>query len=119
MGDSGTGVRSPHDRTGGGDTPSGNGRRGVGNMDADYATNSRWCGGRSRAILSQSVWSFNSSLGEVAMSRIRFGTGFTVFVLFFGIAALDAIRTREWLRVAFWMAIGAVFLLLDRKPVNR
>ena len=44
--------------------------------------------------------------------------GFTIFILFFGAAALDAIQTRNWLRSAFWLAIGIVFLVADnlRKP---
>lgn len=48
------------------------------------------------------------------MSRIRLGSNFAVFVLFFGIAALDAIQLHDWLRVAFWAAIGLVFLFWDR-----
>jgi hypothetical protein len=47
------------------------------------------------------------------MRHLRLGTGFTVFVLFFGIALLDAFRQGAWLRAAFWCAIGLVFLALD------
>lgn len=41
--------------------------------------------------------------------------GFAVFILFFGIAFLDALRGGAWLRVAFWVVIGALFWLLDRR----
>ncbi len=40
--------------------------------------------------------------------------GFAVFILFFGIALLDALRGGEWLRVAFWLVIGVLFWFLDR-----
>lgn len=52
------------------------------------------------------------------MRRMRFGTNFAVFVLFFGIAVLEAFRTRNWLEAAFWLAIGIAFLAADnlRKP---
>lgn len=44
--------------------------------------------------------------------------GFTIFILFFGAAALDAIQTRNWLRSAFWLLLGIVFVVADnlRKP---
>lgn len=45
--------------------------------------------------------------------HIRFGTNFVIFLLFFGIAALDAIQAQNWLRAAFWFAIGLVFFLAD------
>jgi len=47
------------------------------------------------------------------MKRIKLGTGFTVFLLFFGVATLEVIQTRNWLRVAFWILIGIVFLVAD------
>jgi hypothetical protein len=47
------------------------------------------------------------------MRHIRFGTGFAIFVLFFGIALLDAFREGAWLRAAFWCAIGILFIALD------
>ena len=40
--------------------------------------------------------------------------GLAVFVLFFGIALLDALRGGHWLRAIFWLLIGALFWLLDR-----
>lgn len=48
------------------------------------------------------------------MKRLVPGPGITVFVLFFGLALLDAFRAGDWLRAAFWVAIGAVFLWMDQ-----
>lgn len=39
----------------------------------------------------------------------------TVFLIFFGIAMLDAIRGGYWLRVLFWLGIGAFFFVADRR----
>jgi hypothetical protein len=47
------------------------------------------------------------------MKKIRLGPGFTIFILFFGIAALDAFQTHNWSNIIFWVAIGFVFLLTD------
>jgi hypothetical protein len=47
-------------------------------------------------------------------------TNLTIFLLFFGIALLDAIRGGAWLRVLFWLAIGTGFFLADRRrPARR
>jgi hypothetical protein len=50
---------------------------------------------------------------EAAMQRIKLGTSFTVFLLFFGVAALEAFQTRNWIKAALWLAIGGVFLVAD------
>jgi hypothetical protein len=47
------------------------------------------------------------------MGSMRFGSNVAVFLLFFGLALLDAIRSGDWLRAAFWLAIGLVFLRAD------
>jgi len=49
------------------------------------------------------------------MNDLKFGTNFAIFVLFFGAATLDAIQTQNWLRVTFWIVIGAFFLWADMK----
>jgi hypothetical protein len=49
------------------------------------------------------------------MYGIRFGTNFVVFVLFFGISMLEAFQSQNWLKALFWLAIGSMFLLADRK----
>jgi len=47
------------------------------------------------------------------MNKIKLSTNFTVFLLFFGIAALEAFQTSNWPMVFFWLAMGFVFLLAD------
>jgi hypothetical protein len=47
------------------------------------------------------------------MRKIRLGDGFIVFILFFGIALLDAVHSFDWLRVVFWLATGGVFIIAD------
>jgi hypothetical protein len=41
------------------------------------------------------------------------GTNVAVFLLFFGVSLLDALRSHEWLRAGLWLAIGLVFLRAD------
>jgi hypothetical protein len=53
------------------------------------------------------------------LSEVSMGPGLTVFILFFGIALLDALRGGEWPRVAFWLAVGALFFILERKDLFR
>jgi hypothetical protein len=49
------------------------------------------------------------------MSRLRLGSNFAVFALFFGISLLEAFQAGNWIRAAFWLAIATVFLYVDRK----
>lgn len=49
------------------------------------------------------------------MLRQETNNSLTIFLLFFGVAAIDAIVTRNWLHILFWLAIGAAFALLSRK----
>jgi hypothetical protein len=51
---------------------------------------------------------------EAEMNKIRLGTNFTIFLLFFGLATLEALQKADWLRAAFWFAIACVFLYMDR-----
>jgi len=46
-------------------------------------------------------------------------TNLTIFILFFGIALLDAIRGGHWLRILFWLGIGAFFFWADRRQLAR
>lgn len=46
-------------------------------------------------------------------------TNLTIFLLFFGISLLDAVRGGHWLRVLFWIVIGLGFLLADRRRMGR
>jgi galactitol-specific phosphotransferase system IIC component len=47
------------------------------------------------------------------MRKYLLGPNVAVFLLFFGIALLDAIRLRDWIRSALWLAVGLVFLWGD------
>jgi hypothetical protein len=47
------------------------------------------------------------------MKLPKLGSGFTIFVLFFGVALLEAFQSNNWLKAAFWLAIGLVFLVAD------
>jgi hypothetical protein len=47
------------------------------------------------------------------MKSIKLGANFAIFALFFGVATLEALQTRNWIKAAFWLAIGIVFLLAD------
>lgn len=47
------------------------------------------------------------------MKGMKPGTSLTIFVLFFGVAMLEAFQTHNWIKAAFWLAIGLVFLLAD------
>ncbi|MEK6827080.1 MAG: hypothetical protein AABX99_01185 [Nanoarchaeota archaeon] len=45
--------------------------------------------------------------------KLKFGTNFAVFILFFGIAIIEVIQTKNWLKVSFWTAIALVFLFAE------
>jgi hypothetical protein len=47
------------------------------------------------------------------MNNIKLGTNFVVFLLFFGVTALDAFQAHSWPKAALWVAIGTVFLIAD------
>ena len=53
------------------------------------------------------------------MKKIKLGAGFTIFMLFFGLAMLETIRTQNWLMVIFWLAIGILFLVLDNRKKTK
>lgn len=44
---------------------------------------------------------------------LKLGSGFTVFLLFFGVAVLEAFQTNNWLKAVFWLAIGFMFLIME------
>lgn len=44
---------------------------------------------------------------------LKLGSGFTVFLLFFGVAILEAFQTHNWLKAVFWLAIGFIFLSME------
>jgi hypothetical protein len=53
------------------------------------------------------------------MKRMKLGPNFAVFVLFFGIATLEAFQTRNWIKAAIWLAISIVFLFADNSKRER
>jgi hypothetical protein len=53
------------------------------------------------------------------MRKLRFGTNFAVFLLFFGLATLEALQTSNWIIVGFWEVIGCVFLYMDSTHESR
>jgi hypothetical protein len=53
------------------------------------------------------------------MKRINFGTNFVIFLLFFGIALLEAIQSANWGKAALWTAIGLFFLFADNLNKNK
>jgi hypothetical protein len=52
------------------------------------------------------------------MFKLKLGTNFAIFILFFGIATIEAIQTKNWIKVAFWVAISLVFLFADNIKKN-
>jgi hypothetical protein len=49
----------------------------------------------------------------MTLSRFKLGANFAIFALFFGVATLEALQSQNWLKAAFWLAIGVVFLWAD------
>ena len=47
------------------------------------------------------------------MKRIKLSTNFAIFILFFGVATIEAFQVQNWFKAAFWLAIGIVFLIAD------
>ena len=47
------------------------------------------------------------------LKEIKLRSGMTVFILFFGVAFLEAFRTKNWIAVAYWVAMASLFLVLD------
>ena len=50
------------------------------------------------------------------MKKLLPGTNFAVFALFFGVATIEALQTRSWLKALFWVAISILFLAADNRP---
>lgn len=40
-------------------------------------------------------------------------SGFIVFILFFGVSLIETLQAEDWLKAAFWLAIGISFLMFD------
>ena len=47
------------------------------------------------------------------MRNYHVGTNFTIFLLFFGLSLLEALRAHSWLMAALWASFAALFLVAD------
>ena len=52
-------------------------------------------------------------LQEASVKTLKLGANVTIFLLFFGISLLDALRSHDWLRALLWLALALVFLRAD------
>lgn len=49
------------------------------------------------------------------MKSLNFGTNFVVFILFFGIALIEAIQRDNWIGACLFLALGLLSLWADAK----
>jgi hypothetical protein len=49
------------------------------------------------------------------MNKPNFNAGITIFILFFGLALIEAIQKQNWLEAAIFLALGIVSFWADRK----
>ncbi|HEU4990426.1 MAG TPA: hypothetical protein VFT41_11625 [Gemmatimonadaceae bacterium] len=49
------------------------------------------------------------------MRTLHLGANFAIFVLFFGLSLLEAVRAHAWLMAGLWAAFSLVFLIADRR----
>lgn len=49
------------------------------------------------------------------MKNLKFGISFAVFIIFFGVALLDAIQTQSWPRIFVFLALAILCLWVDAK----
>jgi len=47
------------------------------------------------------------------MKRIKLGINFAVFLLFFGVAMLEAFQRHNWPKAALWVGLALFFLIAD------
>jgi hypothetical protein len=47
------------------------------------------------------------------VKKIGLSTNVAVFLLFFGVALIEAIESGAYLKAVFWLTIGFVFLIAD------
>jgi hypothetical protein len=51
--------------------------------------------------------------------RRRLGAGFTIFVLFFGLATIEAVQNQNWGASLLWLAFGVACVLMDNLGEKR
>jgi hypothetical protein len=49
------------------------------------------------------------------MSKFKFNAGITIFILFFGLALIEAIEKHNWLEASLFLLLGVVSFWADRK----
>ncbi len=49
------------------------------------------------------------------MKKITVGPKVAIFVLFFGLSLLEAVRDRDYIKGGLWFLLGLVFLFADNK----
>lgn len=49
------------------------------------------------------------------MKNVRLGANSAIFLLFFGIALIEAFRKNNWLEALLFVALGCLFLRADNK----
>lgn len=49
------------------------------------------------------------------MKNIRLSSNFAIFLLFFGIALIEAFRKNNWLEALLFIALGYLFVRADNK----
>jgi hypothetical protein len=52
------------------------------------------------------------------MRSLRFRNSAAIFVLFFGVALLDALRAGRWMIAALWVAFALMFLIADAREIG-
>ncbi len=45
--------------------------------------------------------------------KIKLGTNFAVFILFFGLALVEAIQSQDWVKASIFLVLGIIFLSAD------
>jgi hypothetical protein len=50
---------------------------------------------------------------RLGMRKLHVGENIAVFILFFGLALMEAMQHGRWLLVVLWLALAAVFLRAD------
>lgn len=49
------------------------------------------------------------------MKKLKIGTNFTIFILFFGVALVEAFQKGNWPEALLFSALGVMFLFADEK----
>jgi len=44
------------------------------------------------------------------MKKLKIGANFTIFIIFFGIALIEAIQNNNWLEALLFIVLGIMFL---------